>query len=61
MTDNRTSNPAEQQSRGGTARQRAIDTYASARDSVSGAGRRAADTLGQAPLIALAGALPRAH
>lgn len=39
------------------ARKRAIDTYSSARDSVSGAGRRAADNLAEAPLIALAGGL----
>jgi hypothetical protein len=39
-----------------TPRQRAIDAYSSARDSVAGAGRRAKDTLTEAPLIALAGA-----
>jgi hypothetical protein len=38
-------------------RKRAIDAYSSARDSVSDAGRRAADTLTEAPLIALAGGL----
>ena len=42
---------------GTSARQRAIEAYESARDSVSGAGRRAAGTLGEAPLIALAGGL----
>jgi len=42
---------------GGSARQRAIEAYESARDSVSGAGKRAADTLGDAPLIALAGGI----
>ena len=41
----------------GSARQRAIEAYESARDGVSGAGRRAADSLGEAPLIALAGGL----
>lgn len=41
----------------GTPRQRAIDAYESARESVTGAGRRAADTLTEAPLIALAGGL----
>ena len=41
----------------GSARQRAIEAYESARDNVSGAGRRAADSLGEAPLIALAGGL----
>ncbi len=40
-----------------SARQRAIDTYSSARDSVAGAGQRAADNLAEAPLIALAGGL----
>jgi hypothetical protein len=42
---------------GGSARQRAIEAYESARESVSGAGKRAADTLGDAPLIALAGGI----
>ena len=41
----------------GTARQRAIEAYESALDGVSGAGRRAATGLGEAPLIALAGGL----
>jgi len=40
-----------------TARQRAIEAYESARDSVAGAGRRTAATLGEAPLIALAGGI----
>ena len=57
MTDNRTPNPAEDRGFAETARQRAIDTYASAREGVSGAGRRAADGLGEAPLIALAGGI----
>jgi len=39
------------------ARRRAIEAYESARDGVSGAGRRAVDTIGEAPLIALAGGL----
>lgn len=38
-------------------RQRAIDAYSNARDNVGDAGRRAADTLTEAPLIALAGGL----
>lgn len=42
---------------GGSTRQRAIEAYESARDSVSDAGRRAAGTLGEAPLIALAGGI----
>jgi len=41
----------------GSPRQRAIEAYESARDSVSSAGRRAADTFGEAPLIALAGGI----
>ena len=41
----------------GSARQRAIEAYESARGSVTGAGRRAADSLGEAPLIALAGGI----
>ena len=40
-----------------TPRQRAIEAYENARSSVAGAGRRAADTLGEAPLIALAGGI----
>jgi hypothetical protein len=40
-----------------TARQKAIDAYDSARDRVSDAGRKATDTLTEAPLIALAGGL----
>src|SRR4051794_39587931 len=42
---------------GGSARQRATEAYESARDSVSGAGRRAANGLTEAPLIALAGGI----
>jgi hypothetical protein len=38
-------------------RQRAIEAYDGARDSVAGAGRRATDTIDDAPLIALAGGL----
>ena len=41
----------------GNARRRAIEAYEGARDSVTGAGRRAVDTIGEAPLIALAGGL----
>ena len=41
----------------GSARQKAIEAYETARENVSGAGRRAADSLGEAPLIALAGGL----
>ena len=42
---------------GSSARQRAIEAYESARDSVSGAGRKAASNLTEAPLIALAGGI----
>lgn len=41
----------------GTARQRAIEAYDSARGGIEDAGRKAADTLSEAPLIALAGGL----
>lgn len=41
----------------GTARQRAIEAYDSARGGVSRAGRQAGDAIGEAPLIALAGGL----
>jgi hypothetical protein len=40
-----------------TARQRAIEAYDSARDGVSGAGRRAGGAVESAPLIALAGGI----
>lgn len=39
------------------ARQRAIEAYEQARDNVSGAGRKAADGLSEAPLLALAGGI----
>ena len=64
MSDNRSEFQSQTETetgeRGGlasSARQRAIDSYSSARDSVSGAGRRAADSLSEAPLIALAGGI----
>jgi hypothetical protein len=38
-------------------RQRAIEAYDGARDTVAGAGRKATDTIEDAPLIALAGGL----
>ena len=38
-------------------RQRAIEAYDGARDSVAGAGRRATESIDEAPLIALAGGL----
>jgi hypothetical protein len=40
-----------------TARQRAVDAYDRARSNVAEAGRTAADTLSEAPLIALAGGI----
>ena len=56
MTDNRAdfeTSTGEARS----ARQRAIDSYSSARERVAGAGRKATNSLGEAPLIALAGGL----
>jgi hypothetical protein len=58
MTETRnTSDRDSSSAAGGTPRQRAIEAYESARSSVSGAGRRAADNVADAPLIALAGGL----
>ena len=60
MTDKGTPRPkhdSETSGVGASARQRAIDTYGSARDSVAGAGRRATEGIEDAPLIALAGGL----
>lgn len=57
MTEERSQQSAEEIGFAESARQRAIDTYASARDGVSGASRRAVDGLGEAPLIALAGGI----
>jgi len=60
MTETRTS-PDQQvtneSSRAATARERAIEAYDRARDSVAGAGRKAGNALEAAPLIALAGGL----
>ena len=47
----------EQDSFAETARQRAVEAYESTRDGVSEAGRKAADTLTEAPLLALAGGI----
>lgn len=55
MTDQ--PNSGDNAAAGTTPRQRAIGAYESARESVTDAGRRAADTLTEAPLIALAGGL----
>lgn len=58
MTD-KPNDPARQREAGlgESARQRALDAYSSARESVAGAGRRASDNLSEAPLIALAGGI----
>lgn len=40
-----------------TARQRAIEVYEDARDSVAGVGRQASEALDEAPLIAIAGGI----
>jgi hypothetical protein len=58
MTDQRSKTSQASENRyGASARQRAIEAYESARDGVSGAGRKAAGALTEAPLIALAGGL----
>ena len=59
MTDTRSTPPATTSSSGfaGTARQRALEAYESARDGVSGAGRKASGANESAPLIALAGGI----
>src|ERR1044071_5174997 len=59
MTDTRSGPPATTSSSGfaGTARQRALEAYESARDGVSGAGRKAGGAIESAPLIALAGGI----
>ena len=57
MDDQPNATPAEDDGFTSTARRKAIDAYDGARDTVSGAGRRAADTVSEAPLIALAGGL----
>ena len=60
MTDKGTTRPKHDEETSGfgtSARQRAIDTYDSARDRVAGAGRRATEGIDDAPLIALAGGL----
>jgi hypothetical protein len=57
MTETRNTSDRDPASTGGTPRQRAIEAYESARTSVSDAGRRAADSVSDAPLIALAGGL----
>jgi hypothetical protein len=49
--------PKQSEPQNRSARQRAIEAYDGARDRVAGAGRKATDTLTEAPLIALAGGL----
>ena len=51
MTDNKTGRPGQKDNK---VRQRAIEAYDGALDSVAGAGRRAGDGIDDAPLIALA-------
>lgn len=53
MTDTNRSSETSQQGFTDDVRQRAIDTYDSALDSASAAGRRANETINEAPLIAL--------
>ena len=58
MQRRRSNDRHQQQSRDESGiRQRAIEAYDGARDSVAGAGRRATDGIDEAPLIALAGGL----
>ena len=59
IADDRTTatTEGEETSSRSTPRQRAVYAYTSARESVSDVGRRAADTLNEAPLIALAGGI----
>ena len=57
MTDTRTTGQDTETQGGRSPRQRAIEAYGSARDRVSGAGRRAEETLSESPLIVLAAGL----
>ena len=57
MTDTRTNEQGLKGTGRTSPRQRAIEAYGSARERVSGAGRRAGETLEEAPLIALAAGL----
>ena len=57
MTDTRTTGQDNETEGGRSPRQRAIETYGSARDRVSGAGRRAEEALSETPLIVLAAGL----
>ena len=57
IDDQPSATPVEDEGFTSTARRKAIDAYDGARGTVNDAGRRAADTVSEAPLIALAGGL----
>ena len=57
MTDTRITEQGTETTSGRSSRQRAIEAYGSARDRVSGAGRRAGEALEETPLIVLAAGL----
>jgi hypothetical protein len=57
MTDTRTTGQDTEAKGDRSPRQRAIEAYGSARDRMSGAGRRAEDALSETPLIVLAAGL----
>ena len=57
MTDTRTTRQDTETDGGRSTRQRAIEAFGSARDRVSGAGRRAEEALSETPLIVLAAGL----
>lgn len=57
MTDSRTTGQDTEAGGDRSPRQRAIEAYESARDRVSGAGRRAEEALSETPLIVLAAGL----
>lgn len=57
MTDTRTTGQDTEAGGDRSPRQRAIEAYGSARDRVSGAGRRAEEALSETPLIVLAAGL----
>ncbi len=57
MTETRTTRQDTETDGGRSTRQRAIEAYGSARDRVSGAGRRAEEALSETPLIVLAAGL----
>ena len=57
MTDTRTTGQDNETEGGRSPRQRAIEAYGSARERVSGAGRRAEEALSETPLIVLAAGL----